>query len=492
VRNAGARARAASRARPLPQRIHLIGVGGVHMSGIARILRAAGRDVSGSDIHLSPLTAELQRLGVTVREGHQAANIDEAGLVVYTSAVREDNPEIQEARRRGIETIKRAAMIARLTAGKKVIAVAGSHGKSTTTSLIAYMLSQAGLSPTFMIGGESRDMGTNAAPGDGEYFVVEADEYDRAFLEYRPYLALVTNVEPDHLDIYGSFEALTDAFRQFLSQVDNNGYILACTDSPALQACLPPRRAIPLSEAVGDGTNHPVRVVSYGLSDHAEWRATRISEVINKTEETKGIHASSFIVEFRKQVWGEVVTQLPGAHNVVNSLGAIAAGHTLGLAPDTIRAAVASFQGVRRRFEPLGEAAGVTIMDSYAHHPTEIRADLAAARSRFPGRRLVCLFQPHTYSRTAYLLDEFRSCFADCDVLFLADTYAAREAPSAGMDARALAAEIREPPARYSGSVKDSASAVADELRADDVFFTIGAGDVEAAGPAVLELLRRR
>jgi len=462
------------------------------MSGIARILRAAGHDVSGSDIHLSPATSELERLGVTVHEGHEAANIGEAGLVVYTSAAREDNPEIQEARRSGIETIKRAAMIARLMAGKKVIAVAGSHGKSTTTSLIAYMLSQAGLSPTFMIGGESRDLGTNAAPGSGEYFVVEADEYDRAFLEYHPYLALVTNLEPDHLDIYGSFEALTDAFRQFLSQVDNNGCILACADSPALQACLPPRQAIPLSESVGDGTTHPVRVVSYGLSDDAEWRATKISQVINKTKERKGIHASSFIVELQKQVWGEVVTQLPGAHNIVNSLGAIAVGHTLGLAPDTIRSAVASFQGVRRRFEPVGEAAGVTIVDSYAHHPTEIRADLAAARSRFPGRRLVCLFQPHTYSRTSYLLEEFRTCFRQCDVLFLADTYAAREPPSAGMDARALAAEIAAPPARYAGSVETAVSVVAAELRAGDVFLTTGAGDVEAAGPAVLELLRQR
>jgi len=460
----------------IPERVHLVGVGGIHMSGIAKILRARGHTVSGSDLQLSPLTSELEGIGVSVREGHSAEQIDDAQLVVYTSAAHGDNPEIEEARRRGIETIKRAEMVARLMEGKKVIAIAGSHGKTTTTSLVAYMLSQAGLSPTFMVGGEPIDLGTNAMPGDGDYFVVEADEYDRAFLAYRPHVALVTNVEPDHLDIYGSFEELQAAFGQFLSQVEDNGIIVACGDSPALRALLP--------QTIGDGTFYPVRAVSYGQSADCDWRSTNISQ--------KGIDTSSFVVEFRKQAWGEAHTLLPGVHNVVNSLGAIAVGDALGLDREAILSAVKSFRGVKRRFELVGEAAGVRVMDSYAHHPSEVRADLAAARTRFSGRRIVCLFQPHTYTRTTYLLDEFRTCFRDCDVLFIADTYAAREDPSAGMNAEQLAAEIDDPPASYAGSVRDAATLVAESLREGDVFFTVGAGDVDTAGPVVLEALQRR
>ena len=468
----------------IPERVHLVGVGGIHMSGIAKILRARGHTVSGSDLHLTPLTSELEGIGVTIHEGHQADNIDDAQLVVYTSAAHEDNPEITEARGRGIETIKRARMVARLMTGKKVIAIAGTHGKTTTTSLVAFMLQRAGLSPTIMLGGESIDLGTNAVPGQGDYFVVEADEYDRAFLNYTPYVALVTNVEPDHLDIYGSFGELQRTFAQFLSQVDNNGFIIACMDSPALQAILPP--------TVGDDMTNPVHVVSFGLSSNADWVARDIQPSINNIERQKGIDTSAFMVEFRKQVWGVVETQLPGVHNVLNSLGAIAVGHAIGLDREAIRAAVAEFRGVRRRFELIGEVSGIRVMDDYAHHPTEIRATLAAARRRFPERRLVCLFQPHTYTRTTYLLDEFRTCFADCDVLFLADTYAAREEPSAGMSAEQLAAEIAAPQARYAGGVRDAAQTVADELRPGDVFFTVGAGDVDAAGPLILELLGAR
>jgi UDP-N-acetylmuramate--alanine ligase len=460
----------------IPQRVHLIGVGGIHMSGIAQILRHRGHFVSGSDLTLSPLTSRLEDLGVAVHSGHEAANVDDAELVVYTSAAHDDNPELVEARRRGIQTIKRAEMVARLMEGKQVIAVAGAHGKTTTTSLIAFMLKRGGLDPTYMLGGESIDLEGNAAPGHGEYFVVEADEYDRAFLHYRPHVAVVTNIEPDHLDIYGTIEELTDAFRQFLSQVDNNGFILACTDSPVVQAVS--------HEAVGDAVyTPPVRVVSYGLNPDADWTATISS---------KGVDRSSFMVVFGKQVWGEVTTVLPGVHNVSNSLAAIAVGEFVGLPKEAIQSAVAEFRGVRRRFELVGEAGGVRVMDSYAHHPTEVRADLAAARQRFPGRRLVCLFQPHTYTRTRYLLDDFRTCFRDCDVLFVARTYAAREEPSAGMTAEELAHEITDPPARYAGELDEAARMVESELNPGDVFFSIGAGDVEKVGPMVLELLERR
>ncbi len=469
--------------RAIPQRVHLIGVGGVHMSGIARILRALGHTVSGSDLHLSPLTSALQEMGVTVHKGHDAANVDEAELVVYTSAAHDDNAELQEARRRGIATVKRADMVAWLAEGKKVIAVAGTHGKTTTSSLIGYMLSRAGLSPTVMVGGEMLNLETNAVPGEGVYFVVEADEYDRAFLAYRPHIAVVTNLEPDHLDIYGSFEELTNTFRQFLSQVDNTGFIVACMDSPALQALLPP--------TVGDDVFNPVHVVSYGLSSEADWTAAEISHAVNKIEGRKGIDASSFVVFFRKQRWGVLHTQLSGVHNISNALGAVAVGQILGLPKADIQAAIAEFRGVRRRFELTGEAGGVTVMDDYAHHPTEVRATLAAARRRFPDRRLVCLFQPHTYTRTTYLLDGFRDCFRDCDQLFIAHTYAAREEPSAGMSGEDLAREVREPPARYTGDLDESARTVAAALLPGDVFFTVGAGDVDKVGPLVLGLLGR-
>jgi UDP-N-acetylmuramate--alanine ligase len=461
----------------IPQRVHLIGVGGIHMSGIAQILRHRGHTVSGSDLTLTPLTSRLKELGVSVYGGHDAVNVDEAELVVYTSAAHDDNPELIEARHRGIQTIKRAEMVARLMEGKQVIAVAGAHGKTTTTSLIAYMLKQGGLDPTYMLGGESIDLNGNASPGDGDYFVVEADEYDRAFLNYRPQIAVVTNIEPDHLDIYGTIEELTSAFRQFLSQVDTNGYIVACTDSPAVQAIS--------HEAVGDAANTPpVRAVSYGLNPQADWTASNI--------QSKGVDRSSFMVVSGKQEWGEVTTGLPGVHNICNSLAAIAVGEIVGLQKEAIRSAIAEFRGVRRRFELVGEAAGVRVMDSYAHHPTEIRADLAAARARFPGRRLVCLFQPHTYTRTRYLLDDFRTCFRDCDVLYIARTYAAREEPSAGMTAEELAREIRDPPAHYAGELDEAARIVVEGLRPGDVFFTVGAGDVEKVGPMVVELLERR
>lgn len=460
----------------IPQRVHLVGVGGIHMSGIAQVLRARGHSVSGSDLYLTPLTEKLEAMGVMVSRGHDAANVGEAELVVYTSAAHEDNPEIIEARRRGLPTIKRAQMVARLMEGKRSIAIAGSHGKTTTSSLIAFMLWQAGRSPTFMVGGEMVGLETNAMPGEGPDFVVEADEFDAAFLNYHPDIALVTNVEPDHLDIYGSFERLKDTFRQFLSQIKPNGYIVACRDDPALQAIL--------RETAGDDVSLPVHVVSYGLDPSSEWLAEGIS--------SKGVDGYTFVVKCGKQVYATFETRLPGIHNVSNALGAIAVGSILGLPPEAMRRSVAEFRGVKRRFQPVGEAGGVTVVDDYAHHPTEVRATLAAARDRFPGRRLVCLFQPHTYSRTRYLLDGFRTCFADCDVLLIAETYAAREEPSAGMSAEELAREVRQPRARYAGDLAQSAAAAAALLAPGDVFFTVGAGDVEKAGPMVLEALKSR
>jgi UDP-N-acetylmuramate--alanine ligase len=460
----------------IPRRVHLVGVGGIHMSGIAQVLRSRGHEVTGSDLTLSPLTERLEKLGVRVSRGHDAANVGDAELVVYTSAAHEDNPELAEARRRGLPTMKRAEMVARLMEGKRSICVAGSHGKTTTSSLIAYMLWLAERSPTFMIGGELVDLDTNVMAGEGPDFVVEADEFDAAFLNYHPDIALVTNIEPDHLDIYGSLEKLVETFRQFLSQVKPDGHIVACREDPALRALL--------WETAGDDVRFPVHVVSYGLEAEAEWRAEHIS--------SKGVDGYTFVVKCGEKVHGTFETRLPGIHNVRNALGAIAVGSILGLPLESVQRSTAAFHGARRRFQPVGEAAGVTVMDDYAHHPTEVRATLAAARERFPGRRLVVLFQPHTYTRTQYLLDGFRTCFADCDVLLIAETYAAREEPSAGMTAQQLAPEIESPEARYAGTLEESAAALAELLRAGDVFFTIGAGDVEKVGPMVVEALKKR
>lgn len=445
------------------------------MSAIAQILAAWGHRVSGSDLRLSPLTDRLASLGVTVHEGHRAEHLGDAALAVRTSAAPDDNPEVAEARRRGIPLIKRAEMVARLMEGRYAIAVAGTHGKTTTSGLVAYLLVRAGLSPTYLVGGEVRDLGTNAAAGDGKHIVVEADEFDAAFLNYRPDLAVVANVEPDHLDYYGSFEKLKEAFARFMASVPPQGHLVVCADSPTLRELLE-----------GEGRLHlPCsQVVWYGLASPADW------SVYGLSPNAEGGH--DFLVAQDGRPFGEFAIRIPGEHNVSNALAAIVVGNILGLEPPLLREALASFSGTGRRFETVGEAAGVTVMDDYAHHPTEVRATLAAARQRFPGRRLVCLFQPHTYSRTRYLLEGFRTCFEDLDMLFILETYAAREPLAAGMSAEELAEAIERPKASYVPTFEAAAEAALEVLRPGDVFFTMGAGDVDQVAPMVLEGLRKR
>ncbi len=393
--------------------------------------------------------------------GHDESNVGEAELVVTTSAAPADNPELAEARRRGLPVIKRAEMVARLMKGKYAVAVAGSHGKTTTTGLIAYMLERSGRKPTYLVGGELVDLGTNAAGGD---------EFDAAFLSYTPHLAVVTNVEPDHLDYYGSFQGLVEAFGRFLARVPLNGVVIAGTDSQAVRGLLK-----------GAGIQAKT-IETFALYTPADWMADE-PRPLKKGGYTFGVLGDGVRV-------GRFRTPLPGLYNVANALAAIAAGDALGLPLETVRESVASYRGIRRRFELVGEAAGVTVMDDYAHHPTEVEATLAAARERFGRRRLVCLFQPHTYSRTRYLLEGFRTCFAGADILYILDTYAAREAPEAGMSAQELTRAIKEPPARYVASFGEAAEAALGELRPGDVFFTMGAGDVNEVAPLVLEGLR--
>ena len=462
----------------IPQRVHLVGIGGIHMSAIAHILLTWGHTVSGSDLRPSPLTERLAAEGASVVEGHRAENVGDVALVVTTSAARDDNPEIAEARRRGLPVIKRAEMVARLMEGRYAVAVAGTHGKTTTSALIAFILKQAGLSPTYLIGGEVADLGGNAAAGSGRHIVVEADEFDAAFLSYHPQLAVVTNVEPDHLDIYGSAERLTEAFGRFLGQVPSDGRIIAGADNPTV------RRLLGLEGSPPAATVVARYVESYALDRPALWTTEAL--------EPQPDGSYSFRALRQGRAHGFFHTGVPGRHNVANALAAIAAAHALDVPLETVREAVAAFRGVHRRFELVGEASGVTVMDDYAHHPTEVRATLATARQRFGGRRLVCLFQPHTYSRTRYLLEGFRTCFEGLDELLIADTYAARETPEAGMDGRQLAEAIERPHARFVPSFEEAAETAAALLRPGDVFFTIGAGDVDQVGPMVLERLRSR
>ncbi len=459
------------RATDIPERVHLVGIGGVHQSGIARILATWGHRVTGSDLRPSPLTDALASAGVIVVEGHRAEHVGDAQLVVTTSAAKKDNPELVEARRRGIPVLKRAEFIARLLEGRYAVCVAGTHGKTTTTGLIATMLVRAGRSPTYLVGGEVRDLGTNAAPGQGDEIVVEADEFDRAFLEYRPDLAVVTNVEPDHLDIYRSFDSLAEAFGQFMAQVRAGGALFVGTDSP---------KARELIEA----SSLQAHTETYALDRRADWTATDVEALPGAGQ--------AFAVQRSGEMVGRFQIGLAGVHNVSNALAGLAAGHALGVSVDVIRETLAAYQGARRRFELVGEAAGVTVMDEYAHHPTEVAAILAAARQRFPGRRLVAVFQPHTYSRTRYLLEGFRTCFRELDELLVLATYAAREQESAGMDARELAEAIEAPAAHYVATFEEAADAALGLLRSGDVFFTIGAGDVDAVGPLVLSGLQER
>jgi UDP-N-acetylmuramate--alanine ligase len=477
----------------IPKRVHLVGIGGMHMSAIARILLAWGHEVSGSDQRRSQLVDAIEKLGAKVSIGHDAANVGDAELVVTTSAATADNPELAEAKRRGIPVIKRADMVAHLMEGKRAVCVAGSHGKSTTSGMVAFILSRARRDPTYLIGAEVQDLGTNAAPGSGPEVVVEADEYDRAFLSYKPSIAAVLNLEPDHLDYYKTMEALREAFEAYVGNTVKGGTVVLCADSPGAMAL---KEHVPAGVSVETySLRHDMRLPSRA-SPRAGWYA-RVAGASPpfEGEEARGgrrPRVQGFEVIRYGDSFGEFKTALAGVHNVSNALAAIVICATLGLSAKEIAVPLAAYHGVGRRFEEVGEAGGVLVLDDYAHHPTEVEALAAAARQRFPGRRIVALFQPHTFARTRYLLDGFRTCFRGFDRLFLLETYAAREAIADGMTAEQLSREVEEPRPGYFPDFESAAEGVAAELRPGDVFFTVGAGDVNEVGPMVLERLRAR
>src|ERR671927_532883 len=445
------------------QHVHVVGVGGIGMSGIAEVLLNMGFRVSGSDLRRSDVTARLESLGAKIYEGHAAEHVSGAHVVVRSTAVRGDNPEVLEARRRSIPVIPRAEMLGELMRLKPhTVAVAGSHGKTTTTSMVATVLAHAGLDPTVVVGGVVGAMGSNARLG----------ESDRSFLMLSPTFAVVTNIDREHMDTYSDMSDVRKSFADFVNKVPFYGASVLCLDDPHVQAVIP--------EVVR-------RRITYGLSAQADIAAREV-----RYDKQFG---SVYQARLMGEPVGEVSLHVPGLHNIYNSLAAIAVGLELEVPFDTIAKALAEFAGVNRRFQFKGEEAGVIVVDDYGHHPTEIRATLVAAKLGSAGRRMVVLFQPHRYTRTQDLMDEFARSFNNADVLMVTDIYAASEQPVEGVSGEALVEAVRRfghKDARYVGSIEDATQALLAEAHENDMVITLGAGNVYRAGENLVELLQGR
>jgi UDP-N-acetylmuramate--alanine ligase len=458
------------------RRVHFVGIGGIGMSGIAELLANLGYVVSGSDARRSEATARLEtRLGVTVYEGHAADHVGDADVVVFSSAVRPTNPEIVEAHRRGVPVIPRAEMLAELMRLRFSIAIAGSHGKTTTTSMIALVLERAGLDPTAVIGGRLSVFGSNAKLGRGDYLVAEADESDRSFLMLWPSIAVMTNIDHEHMESYGGFGDLQDAFAQFANKVPFYGSVVACADDPSLVAILPRLTR---------------RVVTYGFD--------RAQAQIVGAEVELGAFGGRCIVRRRgpesDDLLGTLELSVPGRHNLQNALAAVAVGERLGLDFARVAEALRGFLGAERRFERHGEFGGVLVVDDYGHHPTEIAAVLAAARATL-NRRIVVAFQPHRYSRTHHLFDAFGPALSEADEIVLTDIYPAGEEPIAGVTAEALADAIRAGAGRPVHLVRGLDAVVRELLsiaRPGDVVITLGAGSIGSLPKRLVEALTKK
>jgi len=450
------------------QHIHCVGIGGVGMSGIAEILVNRGYRVSGSDQKRTETIERLERLGAKVFTGHRAENVEGVHVVVYSSAVPRDNVELQTARQRQVPTIERAEMLAELMRLKYGIAVAGTHGKTTTTSMVGAVLAEGRYDPTIVVGGRVTNLGSNARLGQGEYLVAEADESDGSFLKLAPTIAVVTTIDAEHLDHYGSLDAIRAAFLTFVNKVPFYGAVVLCLDQPNIQMLLP---------------HVEKRIITYGLESGADLVARRL--------QLRGV-TSRFDVFHHGELLGECVLQIPGRHNVLNALAAIGVGLDLEIPFATISAALAGFAGVQRRFQVRGTAAGVTVVDDYGHHPAEIRATLAAAKAGFDCR-VVTVFQPHRYSRTLHLRQEFLTAFNQADVLVVMDIYPAGEAPIPGVSAADLADGIRAHGHRNVTYLGNDRTRIVDHVceisRPGDLVLTLGAGDVSQLGSDILRRL---
>ncbi len=450
--------------------IHFVGIGGIGMSGIAEVLLNMGYTVSGSDIKLSSTTERLSGLGARVYEGHSPGNIDRADVVVYSSAVRQNNPELEAARSKQIPIIPRAEMLAELMRMKYGIAVAGTHGKTTTTSMIARVLTQAGLDPTIVVGGKLRSLDTNARLGTGDYLVCEADESDRSFLKLSPTISVITTIEEEHMESYADLQAVLDTYVEFANRVPFFGCVVLCLDDRNLQTILPRIER---------------RCVTYGLKTQANVKA--------KDVVFDGF-GSTYTFESNGGEAQQIRLAVPGLHNVSNSLAACAVGLELGVDIGTIREALADFKGVRRRFEIKGEVEQIVVVDDYAHHPTEIEVTLEAARRAWPGR-IVAVFQPHLYSRTQRLASAFGKSFYNADLLFVTDIYGAREDPVEGVTGKLVSSactDFGHKSAVYVGEKSEVAERLVELVRPGDMVVTIGAGDVYKIGEELLELLKQK
>jgi UDP-N-acetylmuramate--alanine ligase len=454
------------------QRVHFVGIGGIGMSGIAEVLLNLGYKVSGSDLKNSPVTQRLASLGAQIFEGHCAENITGAEVVVTSSAITADNPEVAQARGLHIPVIPRAEMLAELMRLKYGIAIAGMHGKTTTTSMVAAILAGAGLDPTVVVGGRVDAMGSNARLGRSQYLVAEADESDRSFLKLSPILSVVTNIDREHMDCYRNMRDVKRAFLDFMDRVPFYGMVVVCNDDANLRRLLPHIRR---------------RTVTYGTRRGSDFHI-KLRESAPISVENRPL--SRFEISYRNQNLGAFSLHVPGAHNVLNATAAIAVGIGLDLQPDQIRTALENFRGVDRRFQLRGKVAGVSVIDDYGHHPTEIRATLAAAR-QCGFRKIHVIFQPHRYTRTQDLMDEFATAFGDADTLVVLDIYAASEKPIEGVTGEALARRIQQAShnARYVSSFGEAADAVVATAQEDDMILTLGAGSVSQLGPMILEKL---
>jgi UDP-N-acetylmuramate--alanine ligase len=457
------------------QRIHFVGIGGIGMSGIAEVLLNLGYKVSGSDLKTTPITQRLAAMGASIFEGHRAENVSGAEVIVATSAIGPLNPEVAEARAHHIPVIQRAEMLSELMRLKYGIAIAGMHGKTTTTSMVAAVLAGGGLDPTVVVGGRVDAMGSNARLGKSQYLVAEADESDRSFLKLSPILSVVTNIDREHLDCYRNLNDIKRTFVAFMDRVPFYGMIVASNDDPALRRLLPQVQR---------------RVVTYGTRRGSDFQLKlQPQDAVCPGHRPVG----RFQVSYRGQDLGEFSLRIPGAHNLLNATAAIAVGIGLDIPVEDIRASLAAFDGVDRRFQLRGTAGGITVIDDYGHHPTEIRATLAAAQ-QCGFRKVHVVFQPHRYTRTQALMDDFAAAFGDADSLIILDVYPASEAPIPGITGEVLAACIQEvsgKAAAYASSFTNAVEMISAAVGEGDMILTLGAGNVSQLGPLILESLAR-
>ena len=446
--------------------IHFVGIGGIGMSGIAELLLNLGYKVSGSDLQSTDITERLKQLGGTMYRGHAAGNIKGADVVVYSSAIDTGNPEVRAAAQESIPVIPRAEMLAELMRLKYSIAIAGAHGKTSTTSIVASVLARGGLDPTVVIGGKLKSIGSNAVLGEGDFIVAEADESDGSFLKFSPTIAVVTNIDKEHLDFYRDLEEIKTVFLDFLDRIPFYGLAVLCLDNEPIQELIPRLKK---------------RYTTYGMSSQADFQIRDVEFSRRK---------SRFKVYHRGQKMGTIDLNLPGIHNVYNATASIAVGVELDVGFDQIRAALENVEGVQRRLEIKGKVDAITVIDDYGHHPTEIKVTLEAIEENWPGRRKVVVFQPHRYSRTRALFDEFSRAFYQSDVLVVMPIYAASEKKIEGISSKKLCEEIKAHGHRevmYADGFKKALAVLKKALQPGDVLLTLGAGDVWKVGTEILK-----